>query len=81
MVSIFRALESDKKSHWSKTKEMAAGAIEDVLFDTIAEDFAMPMPDFMTINLNLLPYNSTVDSYVQLKFALAKCSPANFVAP
>jgi hypothetical protein len=81
MVSIFRALESDKKSNWSKTKEMAASAIEDVLFDTIAEDFAMPMRDFMTINLNLLPYNSTVDSYVQLKFALAKCSPANFVAP
>ncbi|EFX81882.1 hypothetical protein DAPPUDRAFT_241655 [Daphnia pulex] len=81
MVSIFRALESDKKSNWSKAKEIAANAIEDALFDVIAEDFAMPMRNFMAINLKLIPYNSTVGGYVQLKFALAKCSPANFVAP
>jgi len=59
---------------------MAANAIEDVLFDAIAEDFAMPMRDFMT-NLKLQAYNSTVDSYAQLKIAIAKCSPAHFVAP
>jgi len=59
---------------------MAANAIEDVLFDAIAEDFAMPMRDFMT-NLKLQDYNSTVDSYAQLKIAIAKCSPAHFVAP
>lgn len=81
MVRIFRKLELQKKNmNWSKTKEMAANAIEEALFDAIAEDFAMPMRDFMT-NLKLLGYNSIVDSYAQLKIAIAKCSPAHFVQP
>ncbi|EFX90173.1 hypothetical protein DAPPUDRAFT_310046 [Daphnia pulex] len=81
MVRIFRKLELQKKNmNWSKTKEMAANAIEEALFDAIAEDFAMPMRDFMT-KLKLLGYNSIVDSYAQLKIAIAKCSPAHFVQP
>lgn len=80
MFSVFRKLELDKNRNWSKTKDMAANAIEDVLFDAIAEHFAIPMRDFMKKH-KLLPYNSIVDSYVQLKVANVKCSPAHFIAP
>lgn len=81
MVSVFRKLELDKRNRkWSETKEMAANAIEDVLFDAIAEDFAVPMRGFMT-NLKLINHTSTIDSYLQLKIAIDKCEVENFVAP
>jgi hypothetical protein len=80
MVCVFRKLELDKNRNWSKTKDMAANAIEDALFDVIAEDFAIPMRDLLTKH-KLIAYNSTVDSFLQLKIAIAKCSPAHFIAP
>ncbi|EFX72752.1 hypothetical protein DAPPUDRAFT_110389 [Daphnia pulex] len=84
MASVFRKLELDKNNNWSQIKERAANAIEDALFDVIAEDFAIPMRDFMKKH-KLFAYNtildSYLDSYLQLKIAIAKCSPAHFIAP
>lgn len=80
MVRVFRKLELDKNNNWSKIKEMAANAIEEALFDVIAEDFAIPMRDFMKKH-KLIAYNTILDSYLQLKIVIAKCCPAQFIAP